>query len=375
MVDTLRSGWITTGPKASRFESDFASFVSAPAALALSSCTGAMHVGLAALGIGPGDVVITTPMTFCSTVHVIEHVGARPLLVDVEPGTLNIDPERVDDAVRHTTSARAIMPVHLYGHPCEIDALLEIADRHRLAVLEDAAHALPSEHRGRLIGSPALGPAAAVRNLVAFSFYATKNITTAEGGMLTGPTDLIEKARVWSLHGMNRDAYKRYQSDGAWYYEVDVPGFKYNMTDMQAALGLRQLDRLPLLQRRRQEIAARYDSAFSGLDELERPVVKPHVKPAWHLYVIRLRLETLRVDRATFIEEMRLLNVGASVHFIPVHLHPFYRQKYGFGPQDFPVAFREYERLVSVPLYPRMSDRDVDDVVEVVTSLASRFRR
>lgn len=365
VVDTLHTDWITTGPKTRRFEQEFTRFIGAPAALAVSSATDAMLVGLAALGIGPGDEVVTTPMTFCSTVHVIEHVGARPILVDVEPDTLNIDPERVECVI--TPRTRAIMPVHLYGHPCEMDALLDIATRHNLHVLEDAAHALPAKYKGRMVGT--LG------TLTAFSFYATKNLTTAEGGMLTGDPALVEHARIWSLHGMNRDAYKRYSSEGSWYYEVILPGFKCNMTDIQAALGLQQLRKLPGFQQRRREIVSRYNWAFSQCEELETPVERPEVESAWQLYALRLNLDRLTIDRARFIEELRTLNIGASVHFIPIHLHPYYRDKYGYKPADYPVAYSHYARLISLPLNLRMSDQDVDAVIEAVMDVVDRFRR
>jgi dTDP-4-amino-4,6-dideoxygalactose transaminase len=365
VVDTLRSGWITTGPKTKQFEHDFAQFIGAPAALAVSSATDAMLVGLAALGIGPGDEVITTPMTFCSTVHVIEHLGARPVLVDVEPGTLNIGSEQVDRAV--TSRTRAVMPVHLYGHPCEMDTLLDIAAQHNLHILEDAAHALPARHKGQMIGT--LG------TLTVFSFYATKNLTTAEGGMLTGAPDVIEQARVWSLHGMSRDAYKRYSAEGSWYYEVILPGFKCNMTDIQAAIGLHQLRKLPQFQARRQEIVRRYNKAFSQVEELQTPVERPEVESAWHLYVLRLNLERLTIDRARFIQELKARNIGTSVHFIPIHLHPYYRDRYGYKPNDFPVAYENYQRLISLPLNLRMSDQDVDDVVEAVLDVVNTYRR
>jgi len=370
VIDTLRSDWITTGPKVKRFEQTFADFVGAPAALAVSSATDAMLVGLAALGVKPGDEVITTPMTFCSTVHVIEHLGARPVLVDIQPDTLNIDPDQIARAI--TPRTRGIMPVHLYGHPCEMDALYDLAARHDLFVLEDSAHALPAEYKGRMIGSL---PNARVRNLTAFSFYATKNLTTAEGGMLTGDVETIDKARVWSLHGMSRDAFKRYTSEGSWFYEVIVPGFKCNMTDIQASLGLQQLKNLGAFQARRREIVQRYNAAFASLIELQTPVKRPEVKHAWHLYVLRLNLDRLSIDRARFIEELKTLNIGTSVHFIPVHLHPYYRDKYGFKPEDFPVAFREYQRIVSIPLYPRMSNQDVEDVIEAVQTVVAKYRR
>jgi dTDP-4-amino-4,6-dideoxygalactose transaminase len=365
VVDTLRSDWITTGPKVARFEREFAEFVGAPAALGVSSGTDAMQVGLAALGIGPGDEVITTPMTFCSTVHVIEHVGAVPVLADVEPRTLTIDPGAVARAI--TPRTKAILPVHLYGHPCSMDELLALAKGHHLRVLEDAAHALPSRHAGRMIGT--LG------DLTAFSFYATKNVTTGEGGMITGARDLIERARLWSLHGMDRDAYKRYSAEGSWYYEVVLPGFKCNMTDIQAALGIHQLRKLPRFQERRRAIVARYQAAFEALPQVETPVELGGAESSWHLYVLRLQTDLLTIDRAQFIEEMKKRRIGTSVHFIPVHLHPYYRDKYGFRPDSFPVAWREYQRLVSLPLYPRMSDSDVDDVIEAVQDTVGRFRR
>jgi dTDP-4-amino-4,6-dideoxygalactose transaminase len=365
VVDTLRSGWITTGPKVKRFEHAFAEYVGAEAALALSSATDAMLVGLAAMGIGPGDEVITTAMTFCSTVHVIEHLGARAVLVDVEPDTLNLDPGRVEAA--WTEHTRALIPVHLYGHPCDMDALLDLADRHNLGVLEDAAHALPARYKDRMIGT--LG------DLTAFSFYATKNLTTAEGGMLTGAPELIDDARIWSLHGMSRDAWKRYDAQGSWYYEVIRPGFKCNMTDIQAALGIHQLRKLPGFQARRREIVDRYDAAFAGVDALQLPVERPEVVSAWHLYVIRLSLERLTIDRAAFIEELQRRNIGTSVHFIPIHLHSYYRDKYGYHPDDFPVAYHEFQRIISLPLNLTMTDEDVNDVIEAVLDIVAIYHR
>jgi dTDP-4-amino-4,6-dideoxygalactose transaminase len=380
VIDTLRSDWITTGPKVRCFEEEFAALLGAPAALALNSCTAALHTALAALGIGPGDVVITTPMTFCSSVHVIEHVGAKPILVDVEPDTLNIDPEKVQEAIRsevgnRKSAIKAIMPVHLYGHPCDMDPILDIACEHNLTIIEDAAHALPAKYKGRFIGSA--NPKSEIRNpkFTCFSFYATKNLTTAEGGMLTGSPDLIEEARLWSLHGMSRDAWKRYSAEGSWYYEVICPGFKYNMTDIQAAIGLHQLRKLPQFQARRWEIVCRYNDAFSQFEELQIPVERPEVEHAWHLYVLRLNLGMLTINRARFIEELTACNIGTSVHFIPIHLHPYYRDKYRYKPNDFPVAYGEYPRIVSLPLYPRMSDQDVEDVIEAVTDVLKQHRR
>ncbi len=377
VVDTLRSDWITTGPKVRRFEEEFAAYVGAPAALGLNSCTAALHTALAALGIGAGDAVVTTPMTFVSSVHVIEHVGARPVLADVEPDTLNIDPRRVAEAIETARAeglrVRALLPVHLYGHPCDMNPLMDLAREYGLAVVEDAAHALPASHEGRRIGSFAAHFDVPV--LTCFSFYATKNLTTAEGGMLAGPPELIDESRVWSLHGMSRDAWNRYGAKGSWFYEVIRPGFKYNLTDIAAALGLGQLRKLDGFQARRAEIVRRYTEAFSQFEELDLPVARPEVEHAWHLYVLRLNLTALRVTREQFIEEMRERRIGTSVHFIPVHTHPYYRDRYGFEPEDFPVAHVEFQRIVSLPLNPRMSDRDVEDVVEAVGDVIRKFKR
>lgn len=373
VVASLRSGWITTGPRVERFQEDFKTFIGAPASLALNSCTSALHIALAALGIGRGDKVVSTPMTFCSSIHVIEHVGATPILVDVERDTLNIDPDKVEAAVRANPEVKAILPVHLYGHPCEMDPILDIAKRYGLAVIEDAAHSLPARYRGRLIGTPASQDE--VTNLVAFSFYATKNLTTGEGGMLTGPADVIDTARIWSLHGMSRDAYKRYTAEGSWSYEVVLPGFKYNMPDLQAAIGIQQLRKLPELQRIRMRHVERYNRALRTVEEVQTPVEREHVESAWHIYLLRLNLDLLKIDRAQFIEELRVMNIGSSVHFIPVHLHPYYRDKYGYQPEDYPIAYHEYLRCISLPLSPRLSDADIDDVIDAVTSIVERHRR
>lgn len=361
VVDTLRSDWITTGPKTRAFEQQFADFLGAPGALALNSCTAGLHTALVTLGIGPGDEVITTPLTFAASVNVIEHVGARPVLVDVEPDTLNIDPGQIERAV--TARTKAILPVHYAGHPADLDRIRAVARAHRLSILEDAAHALPARYRDRAIGSGA--------NPTAFSFYATKNLTTAEGGMLTGDPEFLARARVISLHGMSRDAWRRYDKGGSWYYEILLPGFKYNMTDIQAAMGLCQLKKLEAFQQRRREVVAQYQAAFAHDQALEVPVARPEVEHAWHLYVLRLKRGALRIDRDRFVEELKERNIGASVHFIPIHLHPYYRQKYRYAPDAFPVAYDAYGRMLSLPLHPRLSDDDVADVIAAVLDIVS----
>jgi len=365
VVDTLRSTWITTGPKVKQFEQEFAAYLGAPAALALNSCTAGLHTALVAAGIGQGAEVITTTMTFAASVNVIEHVGARPVLVDVEPDTLNLDPGLVAAAI--TPRTRAILPVHYAGHPAALDPIGELARVHRLSVIEDAAHALPAKHNGRAIGAGA--------NPTAFSFYATKNLTTAEGGMLTGGAEFIERARILSLHGMSRDAWKRYDRGGQWYYEIVAPGFKYNMTDIQASLGLWQLRKLAGFQQRRRAVVRMYNDAFADRDELELPVQRAGVEHAWHLYVVRLRLNTLRIGRDAFIQELTRRNIGTSVHFIPIHLHPYYRNKYGYRPHTFPIACANYQRMLSLPLNPRLSDQDVADVIGAVLDVVRQYRR
>ena len=303
-------------------------------------------------------------MTFAASVNVIEHEGATPILVDVEPDTLNIDPARVAEAI--TPRTRAILPVHYTGHPADMNPLLDLAKQHNLRVIEDAAHALPATYENRMVGT--------IGDFTAFSFYATKNLTTAEGGMLTGNAELINEARIWSLHGMSRDAWKRYEKNGSWYYEIVAPGFKYNMTDIQAAIGLVQLQRLETMQQRRYEIVRQYNAVFGDMDELETPTERPNVQSAWHLYVLRLSLDKLKIDRNQFIEEMRVRNIGTSVHFIPIHLHPFYRDKYGWQPDDFPVAYHEYQRLVSLPLHPGLTDDDVADVITAAQDIVQHNR-
>ena len=377
VVETLRSGWLSTGPKVARFEQEFATFLGVPGVIALNSATAALHVALVALGVGSGDVVITTPMTFCSSVHVIEHVGARPLLVDVEPDTLNIDPAKMERAIQQHNRKpngrlRAILPVHLYGHPCDMDPIMALAREHGLAIVEDAAHALPAKYRGRMIGSGSVDPA--VPRFTCFSFYATKNVTTGEGGMLVPPPAFADEARVWVLHGMSRDAYTRYEAQGSWFYDVVRPGFKYNMADLQAAIGLHQLRKLSGFQTRRREIVQRYSEAFRRYEELETPTERPDVEHAWHVYALRLNLARMQpsadpsspLARNQFIERLKSRNIGTSVHFIPIHLHKFYREKYGYQPEDFPVAFEQYTRVLSLPLSPRMSDADVEDVLQAV---------
>lgn len=367
VAGVLRSGWLTTGPQTQEFERRFAAYVGAGHALALNSGTAAMHVALAAWGLGPGDQVITTPLTFCSTVHVIVQVGATPVLADVSPDDYNLDPAQV--AARITPQTKALLPVHLAGLPCRMDAFLELARSHGLKVLEDAAHAVGAQVQGRMVGS--LGHA------TAFSFYATKNLTTAEGGMLTSDDgDFIERARTWHLHGLSRDAWKRYTAEGSWRYDVLVPGLKANMTDLQAALGLVQMAKLERNLARRAEIAARYTAAFSQMPELiPAPAAHPGDRHAHHLYILRLNLDRLRLDRGRFFEELRARGIGASVHFIPVYHFHYYRQRFGWQAEDYPVAERVFASCLSLPCYPRLSDAEVERIINAVGEIVEEHRR
>jgi len=366
VADTLRSGWLTTGPKVARFEEEFSRYIGSKHAVAVNSCTGALHLALVAAGIGAADEVITTPFTFISTVNVILHVGAKPVFVYVRPDTFNIDVERIEKAI--TPKTKAIIPVHYAGQPCAMDEIMEIAKKHRLLVVEDAAHAVASEYKGRKIGT--------IGDVSCFSFYATKNLVTGEGGMVTtDDTKLADKIKVLSLHGMSKDAWKRYTAAGSWYYEVIYAGYKYNMTDIQASLGLHQLNKLEMFQKTREEIAKRYNQAFADLDAIEIPFVKPEVRHAWHLYVIKVVPERLEINRNQFIEKLKEENIGTSVHFIPVHLHPYYRETFGFKEGDFPVAEGAYERVISLPLYPKMSDEDIERVIEAVRKIAGEHKK
>lgn len=359
---SLRSGWITTGPKAKQFEQDFAAFLGEGVeAIAVNSATAGLHLAIEALGVGPGDEVITTTHTFTATAEIVRYMGADPVLVDIDPRTYCIDPKAVERALNART--RAILPVHYAGHPCAMAELTRIAADAGVPIVEDAAHAFPTLSDGRLIGT--LDSAATV-----FSFYATKTIATGEGGMVvTRHPDIARRARIMRLHGIDRDAFDRYTSKRpAWYYEVVAPGYKYNLTDIAASLGIAQLRKARRFLDRRAEIARRYDAAFSGL-----PVVLPP-RPseaasshAWHLYVIRLA-DGVRKSRDQVLQDMFDAGIGCSVHYVPLHLQPYWRDTYGLRPEQFPVAQRLYERCFSLPIHTRMSDDDVERVCVALKS-------
>jgi dTDP-4-amino-4,6-dideoxygalactose transaminase len=363
VADSLRSGWITTGPKTKRFEEEFAAFVGVDHAVAVSSCTAALHVALTALNVGAGDEVILPTLTFCSTANVVVHLGAKPVLVDVDDaGHISID--AIERAI--TPRTKVLLPVHYAGQACDLDAIRRVAAGHGLQVVEDAAHAVGAEYGGRQIGSHG--------NAVAFSFYAIKNMTTGEGGMVTtADAVMAERMRRLSLHGMTRDAWRRY-AGGPWGYDVSEPGYKDNMTDIQASLGLHQLRRLPGFILRRRDLAGRYRAAFARLPELILPAELPNRTHTYHLFPVRLRSQSLGLERDQFIDELKRRNVGSSVHFIPVHRHSFYAKTYGYREDQFPVAEGIFSGLLSLPLYPSMTDDDADDVINAVTTIIEQYR-
>lgn len=359
VADSLRSGWVTTGPKAKRFEQDFVEFMGGSLeAVAVNSATAGLHLALEAIGIGQGDEVITTTHTFTATAEVIRYLGADPVFVDVSAGSLCIDPEAIARAI--TPRTRAIMPVHFAGRAADMHAILAIAREHGLRVVEDAAHALPTTCGGKLVGT-------LESDVTVFSFYANKTITTGEGGMLvTRDPGLAARARIMRLHGINRDAFDRFTAKvPSWYYEIVAPGYKYNLTDIAASLGIHQLRKANAFQQRRAEIAARYDAALAGLPIIRPPHAENGDVHSWHLYVIQLG-DGAGVTRDEFIERMFAQGIGMSVHYIPLHLHPYWRDTYKLTPEMFPVSQRVFERTCSLPLYTRMTDADVDRVVEAV---------
>jgi len=366
VINTLRSGWLTTGHKVKQFEDQFAKAVGASHAVATNSATAALHLALEAVGVKEGDEVIVPTMTFAATAEVVLYFKAMPVLVDCQPDTLNIDPDALERAI--TSKTKVIIPVHFGGQPCEMDRILEIARRHNLRVVEDAAHALPARYQGRTIGT--------ISDVTCFSFYATKAITTGEGGMATTENpEWAERMRCMSLHGITKDAWKRYRNEGSWYYEIHSPGYKYNLTDIAAAIGIEQLKQCDGFWEARRRIAAEYDRAFAELQAIRRPISRSDVQHAWHLYVIQLELERLRISRNECIEALKKENIGTSVHFIPLHLHPYYRTTYDYQPSDFPIASAAFEQIISLPIYPAMTDQDVQDVIQAVTGIVREYQR
>jgi dTDP-4-amino-4,6-dideoxygalactose transaminase len=367
VVATLKSGWITTGPKTEKFSADFLDYVGGRYAVPVSSATAGLHVALLALGIGPGDEVITTPMTFVATLNTIVHTGATPVLVDIDAATLNIRAEELE--LKVTDRTKALLPVHYVGQPADLDPILELASVRGFAVLEDAAHAVGTEYKGRRIGS---FPTTSV-----FSFHPNKNITTGEGGMVVTDDEAVyEKASLLKFHGMDKESWKRFSKSGSPRYDVALPGYKYNMMDIQAALGLHQLRRLEGFIAERTRLAARYEDAFASMPGLIRPQRVPYpARHAWHLYTPLVDIDRLTIDRDRFMQELKSRNIGVGLHYTAAHEFSYYANRFGWRPEDYPEAHFVSERIVSLPLFPGMTDADQDDVVAAVREILAEFSR
>ena len=366
VVDSLRSGWISTGPKVARFEEMFREYIGCRYARATSSCTAGIHLAMLVTGLQPGDEVITTPLTFAATANAVLHAGGKPVFVDIAPATFNIDPERIAEKITNRT--RAILPVHMTGRPCPMDRILEIARRHGLLVIEDAAHAIEASYHGQKIGM--------IGDMTVFSFYVTKNLTTGEGGMVTTDRqDWAEAIERYALHGLSRGAWKRFSDDGFKHYEVVVPGFKYNMMDIQAAIGIHQLGKIDRYHRRREEIWRRYDEALASAPIELPPPPEENTVHARHLYVIRLRLDELRINRDGAVEQLYRRGIGTGIHYRALHLHQYYRETFRYHPEDFPHAADYSERALSLPLSAKLTERDVEDVITILLEVLNEHRQ
>jgi dTDP-4-amino-4,6-dideoxygalactose transaminase len=368
VADTIRSGWLTTGPKTKRFEADFAEFIGAKHALAVNSATAGLHLGLEALGVGKGDKVITTVHTFTATAEVIRYLGADPVFVDIEGDSFNIDCDEIEAALIANPEVKVIMPVHYAGQAANMTRIVELAKKYDVKILEDAAHAVPSTHNGQTIGT--------IGDITVYSFYANKTMTTGEGGMVVTENDeYAKRISCMRLHGISKDVFDRFTSTKpSWHYEVVAPGFKYNMTDIAAAMGIHQLRKAWFLQQRRQLIAEKYSAAFSELPLITPLVVNSDDVHSWHLYVVQLKLEELNIGRDRFIEIMAEKGIGTSVHYIPLHFHPYWQQEYNLKASDFPKSSHAFERIVSLPNYPKMTDTEVDRVITTVNEILLEYK-
>ena len=366
VVDSLKSGWLSTGPKVDRFQRAFREYIGAKHALALNSCTAGLHLSMIASGLKPGDEVITTPMTFCSTANVITHIGAKPVFADIKKDTMNIDPEKIMEKI--TAKTRAILPVHMAGRPCEMDSIMDIAEDNKLLVIEDAAHAVEAEYRGRKIGN--------IGHLTVFSFYVTKNLCTGEGGMVTTNNDeWAEKIQTYGLHGMSRGAWMRYSDKGYKHYEVVFPGYKYNMMDIQAAMGIHQLKKIGRNYERRSRVWKKYDEAFEGLPLATPAPQEPNTKHAKHLYTILLNTDELTATRDEVVHALYRENIGTGIHFISLHEHDYYRKTFGLKDNDFPNAAFVSKRTISLPFSAKLTEKDSDDVIRAVRKVLAHFKK
>jgi perosamine synthetase len=377
VVDSLQSGWLTTGPKAKQFEQDFARYLQRQHAVAVNSCTAALHLALEAIGLKAGQRVVVPTMTFAATAEVVRYFHATPLFADCRPDDLNLDvadaAKRIEGALARDEEVAAIIPVHYGGQVGDVTGVQALAARHHLHVIEDAAHCCPAYYRDdeaapwKTVGAEA--------EISCFSFYANKTITTGEGGMVcTDSAEYADRMRIMSLHGISRDAWKRYTAEGSWYYEIIAPGFKYNLTDIAAAIGLHQLRKADELHRRRSQWARLYLELLADAEELILPTIMPNRIHSWHLFPIRLKLDQCGVDRAEVISEMKKAGIGASVHWMPLHLHPYYRQQLGCEPSDHPCAAAVYPELITLPLYPDLTAEDVEYVCRTLKDIFTRFK-
>ncbi len=367
VVETLRSGWLTVGPRTKEFEKIVAEYIGVEKAAALHSCTAGLHLSLAVLGVGPGDEVVMPALNFAAGPNMAIHLDAKPVLVDIDPETLNVTPEILEAAI--TPRTKVLMPLHFAGRPCDMGAIMDLARSRGLKVVGDGAHAIGSDYGGAKVGSLA--------DATSFSFYVTKGITTGEGGIVTSPDrDLIGRVRRLSLHGMSSGAWKRYSDKGPWYYEILEAGFKYNMNDMQAALGLTQMERVDVFRTDRERIASAYSRELANVEGVTVPApCLTECVHAWHLYPIQLDTDALTTDRNHFVLALLEEGIGVSVHFIPIHYHPFFRDHLGHEPGAFPATERYFERAISLPIYPTMTDDDVADVVAAMSKLLRHYKR
>ncbi len=363
VTETIRSGWWTTGPKTMLFEKEFNSYIGSNFSVSVNSWTAAAHLALEAIGLKRGDEVIIPAITFTATAEIVCYFGAKPVIVDVLEDSFNIDPAAIEKAI--TKNTKAIIPVHYGGNPCDMDEIMEIAKEYNLKVIEDAAHALPAMYKGRRIGT--------IGDVTCFSFYATKTLATGEGGMIcTNNEEIAERTKIMRLHGISRDAWKRYSAEGSWFYEVVAPGYKYNFTDIQAALGLAQLKKVDFLRDLRKKIKVKYDEAFATNEVIKTYSFSENRESAYHLYPILLDNDKLSINRSQFIDELKSLGIGASVHFIPLYLHPYYKDTFNLNPQNYPISERIYPKVITLPIWPGMKNDEIERVIEAVNSISKK---
>ena len=366
VIDSIRSGWWTTGPKALKFENEFKNYIGSKYSLAANSWTGSAHLALEAMGLKENDEVILPALTFTASAEIVCYFNAKPVIVDVQPDTFNIEPEQIEKAISKNT--KVIIPVHYGGQPCDMDVILDLAKKNNLKILEDAAHSLPATYKNRKIGT--------IGDVTCFSFYATKTLATGEGGMIcTDNEEIAQRCSIMRLHGISKDAWNRYSKEGSWYYEVVSPGYKYNFTDIQAALGLAQLRKVDELCAKRKSIAQKYDEGFRDNSLIKLYKIKSDRESSYHLYPILLDIDNLKISRSDFILKLKELGIGTSVHFIPLYRHPYYRDTFKLEPKNYPVSEYIYERVITLPIWPGMTDSEIEKVVSAVKKTTEKYKR